>query len=166
MTIADPTLLLILAALLLTMIGIYRLIRAWQLRAIEVLSRDQTRLASRCLGLSGRPDRLIRLKNGAIIPVEMKSSKRLYDSHRIQVGAYLLLVEEAYGVRPPHGIVVLGDGREEKVLNTAALRRWTLDVANHVRCQRADPFQPARVRPTPGQCRSCGLRHHCTQRAA
>ena len=164
--IADPTLMLVFAALLLAAIGIYRLIQAWRLRDIEVLSRDQTRLASTRLGLSGRPDRLIRLKNGTIIPVEKKSSTRLYDSHRIQVGAYLLLVEETYGIRPPYGIVALGDGREAKVSNTAALRRWTLTVADHVRSQRADPSQPVRVRPTPGQCRSCGVRELCSQRVA
>ena len=163
---SDPTPLLVLAALLLALIGVYRLIRAWRLREIEVLSRDQTRLASTSLGLSGRPDRLIRLRNGTIIPKEKKSSKRLYDSHRVQVGAYLLLVEEAYGVRPPYGVVVLGDGREAKVRNTARLRRWTLDVADDIRAQRADASRPARVRPTPGQCRSCGVRDHCTQRAA
>ena len=164
--ISDPTPLLVLAALLLALIGVYRLIRAWQLREIEVLSRDQTRLASTSLGLSGRPDRLIRLKNGAIIPKEKKSSKRLYDSHRIQIGAYLLLVEEAYDVRPPYGVVVLGDGREAKIKNTARLRRWTLNVADDIRAQRADASRPARVRPTPGQCRSCAVRDHCAQRAA
>ena len=164
--ISDPTPLLVLAALLLALIGVYRLIRAWQLREIKVLSRDQTRLASTSLGLSGRPDRLIRLKNGTIIPKEKKSSKRLYDSHRIQVGTYLLLVEEAYDVRPPYGVVVLGDGRETKIKNTARLRRWTLNVADDIRAQRADASRPARVRPTPGKCRSCAVRDHCAQRAA
>lgn len=164
--IVDPTILMVLAALLLALVGIYRLMRGWQLREIEVLSRDQTRLASISLGLSGRPDRLIRLKNGAIIPKEKKSSARLYDSHRIQVGAYLLLIEETFGIRPPYGVVVLGDGREAKVRNTARLRRWTLDIANDIRAQRADASRPARVRPSPGQCRSCGLRDHCTQRVA
>ena len=71
---SDPTSILILAALLLALIGVYRLIRAWQMREIEVLSRDQKLLSSTSLGLSGRPDRLIRLRNGAIIPKEKKSS--------------------------------------------------------------------------------------------
>lgn len=163
---SDPTSIFIFAVLLLALIGVYRLIRAWQLREIDVLSRDQKLLSSTSLGLSGRPDRLIRLKNGAIIPKEKKSSKRLYDSHRIQVGAYLLLVEEAYGFRPPYGVVVLGDGREAKIPNTARLRRWTLSVAEDIRAQRADASRLAHVRPTPGKCRSCAVRDHCTQRAA
>lgn len=94
----DLNTIMVSAALLFLIIGVYRLARGWQLRGIEVLSRDQTRLASTRLGLSGRPDRLIRLKNGVVIPQEMKSSKRLYDSHRIQIAAYLILVEEAYGM--------------------------------------------------------------------
>ena len=163
---ADLPSILAIAALLLALIGVYRLIRAWRLRAIEVLSRDQTLLSSISLGLSGRPDRLIRLKSGAIIPVEKKSSKRLYDSHRVQMGAYLLLVEEAYGVRPPFGAMVLGDGREATIPNTARLRRWTLKIADDIRAQRADASRPARVRATPGQCQSCAVRDHCTQRAA
>lgn len=163
---ADLPLVLMITALLLALIGIYRLIRAWRLRAIEVLSRDQTLLSSPSLGLSGRPDRLIRLKNGAVIPVEKKSSKRLYDSHRVQMGAYLLLVEEAYGVRPPFGIMVLGDGRETTIANTGRLRRWTLKIADDIRAQRADASRPARVRATPGQCWSCAVRDHCTQRVA
>ena len=164
--IADLPLILMITALLLALIGIYRLIRAWRLRAIEVLSRDQTLLSSPSLGLSGRPDRLIRLKNGAVIPVEKKSSKRLYDSHRVQMGAYLFLVEEAYGVRPPFGIMVLGDSRETTIPNTARLRRWTLKIADDIRAQRADASRPARVRAKPGQCRSCAVRDHCTQRVA
>ncbi len=163
---SDPTSILILAAVLLALIVVYRLIRAWQLREIEVLSRDQKLLSSTSLGLSGRPDRLIRLRNGAIVPKEKKSSKRLYDSHRIQVGAYLLLVEETYGVRPPYGVVVLGDDREAKIKNTARLRRWTLNMADGIRAQRLDASRPTRVSPTPGQCRSCAVRDHCTQRAA
>ena len=105
-----PVFLLTLLALLLAIVGVVRLLRAWQLRQTEVLSRDETRLASDGLGLSGRPDRLIRLRNRAIIPREKKSSKRLYDSHRVQVGAYLLLIEEKYGV------VELGDGTKPDVV--------------------------------------------------
>jgi len=162
----DPVLLLALLALLLAIVGVVRLVRAWQLRQIEVLSRDETRLASDRLGLSGRPDRLIRLRNGAIIPQEKKSSKQLYDSHRIQIGAYLLLVEDKYGIRPPYGVVELGDGSKTKIPNTRRLRRWTLDVADKIRAQRVDLERPARVRPTPAQCRSCGYRDSCAQRVA
>lgn len=135
-------------------------------REVEVLSRDQTYLRSDRLGLAGRPDRIVRLKNGMIIPKEKKSSKRLYDSHRIQVGAYLLLIEEAYGIRPSHGLVELGDGRVERIDNTEKLQTWTINVAEAIRAQRADPSKAIPVRANPSQCRSCGVRDLCDQRAA
>lgn len=135
-------------------------------REVEVLSRDQTYLKSDRLGLSGRPDRMVRLKNGMIIPKEKKSSNRLYDSHRIQVGAYLLLIEEVYGTRPSHGLVELGDGRVERIDNTKQLQTWTINIAEAIRAQRADPAKATPVRSNPRQCRSCGVRDLCHQRAA
>lgn len=162
---ADPILILALAAFLIALIGAAHLVRAWQLREIEVLSRDQTRLVSNTLGLAGRPDRLIRLKNGTVIPLEMKSTKKIYDSHRIQIAAYLLLVEETYGERPPHGFVVLGDGSKIKIKNTHRLRRWALKTAKQIRNQRFDLTRPTKIWPTPAKCRSCGFRQDCRRRA-
>ncbi len=102
-----------------------------------------------------------------MIPKEAKpSSERLYDSHRIQVGAYLLLIEEEYGVRPPYGIVALKDGSEVKIQNTRKLRRWTLDIAKKVRALRANATRQAHVQPTPGQCLECSYHDKCTRRVA
>ncbi|MDE1820876.1 MAG: hypothetical protein KGJ23_12675 [Euryarchaeota archaeon] len=68
-------------------------------------------------GLTGRPDELRRLPDGAIIPVEIKSCRSPrwgvpYPSHRMQLLAYCALVEETYGKAPPYGILSYGDGRE------------------------------------------------------
>ena len=53
---------------------------------------------------------MLRLGN-ALIPVEQKpSARRLQPSHILQVAAQCLLVEEAYGVRPPYGVVALSGG--------------------------------------------------------
>jgi CRISPR-associated exonuclease Cas4 len=73
------------------------------------LALDDRALYSARLGLAGRPDRI--LAGG--IPEEWKSARRVHDSHRAQLGAYLLLIEEETGVRPPHGFIVLGDGQRE-----------------------------------------------------
>ena len=43
--------------------GAVALWRAWQLCEVEVLSRDEIDLRSKRLGLVGRSDRLIRLRN-------------------------------------------------------------------------------------------------------
>ena len=161
--IANPiTLLLIGLALV---IGLW-LWRAYREGEAKVLSRDQAVLTSKRLGLSGRPDRMIELRNGRVIPYEMKSSKRLYDNHRLQVGVYLLLVEDIYGKRPPYGVVALKNGTKIKVRNTASLRRRTLQIAKEIRRRADELATPIRVRAIPQKCRGCGLRERCEQRAA
>jgi CRISPR-associated exonuclease Cas4 len=65
------------------------------------------------LGLVGRPDYLVQDSDGSIVPVEIKSSSaplEPYDGHVLQLAAYCLLVEEAYGIRPSHGILQYRDG--------------------------------------------------------
>jgi CRISPR-associated exonuclease Cas4 len=60
--------------------------------------------------LVGRPDQLVRTGR-MLVPVEHKPrTRRLQDSHVLQVAAQCLLVEEVYGVRPTHGLVVLAGG--------------------------------------------------------
>src|SRR4051812_17800684 len=72
----------------------------------RTLALDNRTLYSRRLGLAGRPDRIIE----GNIPEEWKSSKRVYDSHKAQMGVYFILIEDKTGVRPPHGYIVTGDG--------------------------------------------------------
>ena len=55
------------------------------------MSLDRVMLTSRRLGLTGRPDRLIKT-DGTIIIEEWKSSLRLWPEHRVQLGVYFLLV--------------------------------------------------------------------------
>lgn len=154
---------IVLFAFMFLVAAVVALWRAWQLREIEVLSRDKVNLRSKRLGLIGRPDRLIRLKNGAVIPEEKKSAKRLYPHLPIQLGVYLLLVEEVYGRRPPYGTLILGDNSRHKIRNTRWLRRRVLRLAEKLRRQRAQLSRPAHVRPEPWQCRSCGFRGSCSR---
>jgi CRISPR-associated exonuclease Cas4 len=54
-------------------------------------------------------------------------------SPRLQLGAYLLLVEEEYGMRPLFGVVVIRDGERVRVENTEELRSEILEVAARIR---------------------------------
>src|SRR5262249_30122255 len=73
----------------------------------ETVGLDDVTLFSKRLLLVGRPDHLTR-EGEFIIPEEWKrTAKRVYPGHRLQLGAYLILVEEEYGVRPPFGVVVI-----------------------------------------------------------
>lgn len=131
----------------------------------QTVSLDRVTLTSLRLGLTGRPDRLVK-DGGTIIPEEWKSSLRLRDSHRAQMGVYFLLIEEQLQVRPPHGFIVAGDGTRHRIDNTDGLRAWVLELVAGIRSARAAIEQPIAVNPSPGQCRSCGQRGNCGQARA
>jgi CRISPR-associated exonuclease Cas4 len=79
------------------------------------------------------------------------------------MGVYFLLIEERYGVRPPHGFVVLGTGKRHRIENDARLRDWVLGLADQIREARRDLHRSIPVDPKPTQCRSCGQRSGCGQ---
>jgi CRISPR-associated exonuclease Cas4 len=128
----------------------------------KTVSLDRVTLTSQRLGLTGRPDRLIKA-DGTVIIEEWKSARMLRPWHRAQMGCYFVLVEEQLRIRPTHGFIVCGDGTRHRVENDAELRAWVLDLAGQIRAARAAVMQPIRVNPVPGQCRPCGMRDHCGQ---
>ncbi len=139
-----------------------RIRRVRGLASGRTLALDDVTLYSARYQLSGRPDRIVRIGR-AVIPEEWKSARRLWPGHIAQMGAYFLLIEERYGVRPPHGYVVLGTGKRHRIENDAKLRGWVLDLAGQIRAARARPHEPIGARPAPSQCRSCGQRINCPQ---
>ena len=128
----------------------------------KTVSLDRITLTSRRLGLTGRPDRLIKT-DSTIIPEEWKSSRRVWPSHRAQMGCYFVLIEEELRIRPTHGFIVCGDGTRHRIENTQDLRAWVLELAGQIRAARARVTEPIRVIPKPSQCRVCGMRGHCGQ---
>jgi CRISPR-associated exonuclease Cas4 len=132
------------------------------LGAGQTVSLDRVLLTSHRLGLTGRPDRLIKAE-GTIVIEEWKSAHVVRPWHRAQMGVYFLLVEEQLRIRPLHGFLVCGDGTRHRIDNTEKLRAWVLYMAAEIRTLREVPEQPIEVRPHPGQCRPCGMRSHCGQ---
>jgi CRISPR-associated exonuclease Cas4 len=128
----------------------------------ESIALDDVVLYSERLRLVGRPDRIVRA-GGHLIPEEWKSSKRVSDGHRLQLGAYFLLIEEEYGVRPPYGVLVMGDGTRVEVENAAELRSRVLAIAELIRERRRILRDEIPVRPIAAKCRACGHRINCKQ---
>lgn len=96
------------------------------------LALDDLVLYSERLKLVGRPDRIER-HGEFLIPEEWKpSAGRVYRSHRLQLGTYFLLLEEAYGSRPPYGVVVVRGGERVRVENSDELRAEDLAVAGKI----------------------------------
>ncbi|MBI1213747.1 MAG: Dna2/Cas4 domain-containing protein [Alphaproteobacteria bacterium] len=130
----------------------------------ETVALDDVSLFSSRLKLAGRPDRIIR-QGDVLIPEEWKSAKRVTRGHELQLGVYCLLIEEKYGVRPPFGMVVLGNGSRVEVKNTDALRAEVLETAEKIRRHRARLEAEIPVRQPAEKCRRCGQRGNCRQAA-
>jgi CRISPR-associated exonuclease Cas4 len=128
----------------------------------RTVSLDRVTLTSRRLGLTGRPDRLIK-RDGTIVIEEWKSARTLRPWHRAQMGTYFLLIEEELRIRSSHGFIVCGDGARHRIENTEELRAWVLELAGRIRAARGAVMVPIPVDRKPGQCRPCGQRGSCGQ---
>ena len=128
---------------------------------------QQEPLYSARLSLVGRPDYLVEGNDGAIIPVEVKSSKAPaspYPGHILQLAAYCALVEEVYGLRPLYGIIQYKD-QAFAVTYTEEMEDDLLDVLDEMR---EDLFADDVDRDHEDwrRCAGCGHRTHCYQRLA
>jgi CRISPR-associated exonuclease Cas4 len=115
-------------------------------------------------GLTGRPDYLVEA-NGAIIPVEVKSSRAPslpYDSHVFQLAAYCLLVERTYGQRPPYGILRYRD-RSFTIDYSPALENELENLLKAMRLQQRRS-ETNRSHNEPARCARCGYRGICDQK--
>ena len=117
-------------------------------------------------GLTGKPDYLVELDDGeTLVPVEVKSGRAPavpFDSHVFQLAAYCLLVERAYGQRPPFGILRYRD-RTFSIDFTPALEQELEDMLAEIR-QQEKRGEASRSHNEPARCARCGYRKICNQR--
>jgi CRISPR-associated exonuclease Cas4 len=115
--------------------------------------------------LYGRPDEIRQLPDGRWIPIELKRRARpafgVPTSHRFQLWAYCLLLEETYGVPPPFGVVRYGDGTEMTL-------PWDREALAELTALRSAVDRPydGRANPSPARCRRCPWRFGCDRSAA
>jgi CRISPR-associated exonuclease Cas4 len=122
------------------------------------------------LGLTGRPDYIIE-DGQLIIPVEVKSSRlphAPYDTHIFQLAAYCLLVQRAFDVRPPYGVLHYSDGshysRTFTVDYTPELENEVIRTLAEMRHQ-LKRKEIHRSHQSKARCKACGYRSVCDQRA-
>jgi len=117
------------------------------------------------LGLSGRPDLLLKTRQG-LVPVEVKSGlapATPHLSHMLQLAAYCRLIEVTHGRRPRHGILHYAD-RTFALPYSRALERMLLLRMGRMRAL-AEAL-PDRSHDQPGRCAACGYASACDQRLA
>jgi CRISPR-associated exonuclease Cas4 len=122
----------------------------------EILTSDR-------FNLRGKPDYILE-EHGELIPVERKSrpvhSCGAYDSERLQLAAYCLLVEERYGKPVRRGRLQYPNGSLDIAFD-AALRAALLSTLNEIQ-QRRTIQDVRRSHHSPARCRGCGFRERCT----
>lgn len=126
---------------------------------------QQEMLYDEGLKLCGKPDYLIQQEDGAVIPVELKSSRAPqmpYESHIMQVAVYCALVERNYGQRPSHALIRYAD-RTFAVEYTAELEEDLLDVLADMREDLYGRDVP-RSHDDWARCAACGVRGACSDR--
>jgi CRISPR-associated exonuclease Cas4 len=124
-------------------------------------------LRSNALGISGKPDCLVRAADGTV-PVELKNSSRpparggVYANHLIQALAYCALVEDQMKVRVPYALVMYAGQQVRKVEFTEERRQWLLRTIREVELARAR-LTANRNHDHRGRCAGCGVRSQCDQ---
>jgi len=134
--------------------------------AYSDLDRPAETLRSEKYELSGRPDYIVR-RHDHYIPVELKTGRTPdtpHDSHLMQLGVYCLLVEENYGIRPPHGVLQYS-GRTFEVPFTDEFRDRVLETTLRMRLSDMTGVVH-RNHERPGKCRGCSRRDLCPERLA
>ena len=138
---------------------------AWRDTKVKNIDEDRTDIFSPSLRLVGRPYRVERLRSGAIVPTRKINRDNFQDNIRIQLGAYMLLVEEKYGKRPPFGFVITRRNKRVKVMNSPKLRRQVKSAIAGLLKQREDLYASASgVRPRREKCRKCSMRNSCQRK--
>ena len=127
------------------------------------LSADDVTLRAPALGLVGKPDRIV-LRGGVLIPEEKKPKPDVHDNYIVQLGAYLVLVED-FKKRPLYGFVVLGTGQRHKIKNTEDLRNKVKATAQAIRTARTNLRKPLAGADNPKKCGGCGESKYCTVKA-
>ncbi|NOZ73312.1 MAG: CRISPR-associated protein Cas4 [Chloroflexi bacterium] len=124
--------------------------------------RSHRSLFSMRYRLTGKPDYLVEME-GRVIPVEVKHTQLNredpYPSHKLQLAAYCLLVEEVLGGRPPYGILKYAN-TTLKVPYTDTLRAELLRTLDEIH-QAQGRNEVLRHHEEPGRCQRCGFRHAC-----
>jgi hypothetical protein len=120
------------------------------------------------LGICGKPDYVLETQVGGrslLVPVEVKPtrrSQRLYDTDRVQIGAYLIALRGTFPDRAARVGHVRYARQTFDVQLTPELEREVKQIAAAVRRGRSAPVMH-RSHSIPARCRACPVRQSCDE---
>ncbi|MFH1307929.1 MAG: CRISPR-associated protein Cas4 [archaeon] len=124
----------------------------WRNLAPKYLS--EFKIISENIGLRGKIDRV--KFESSITPYEIKTRAGIYDSDKIQLAAYALLLEEEFNKKIEKGFIEHLEGSEE-ILLTEELKNKVLEIADKIRKMKDSPEMPSNF----NKCNSCFFKNKC-----
>lgn len=115
------------------------------------------KIVSEEMGLQGRVDRV--KFDSEIIPVEIKTREKVYESDKLQLAGYSLLLEKEFGRSVNQGIVEFL-GKQEKIDLTPELKNKVMEIAEKIR---ALSEENASFPSNFEKCRNCWFNEECNQ---
>lgn len=117
------------------------------------------------LGIRGKPDYILEDRDRRLLPIEVKPTRRstrLYDSDRVQVGAYLIALRSTVGNRAaPFGYVRYAS-RSFQVALTSELEDEVRRIVEAIRAGRRH-VPISRDHNIAAKCKACPVRAHCDE---
>lgn len=128
------------------------------------LQKPAKALFSEELNLTGKPDYIVKTKEGRV-PVEFKSTTavRPYDNHIIQLISYCALVEKNFKDYAPYGMLVYSNNSKHKIMYNSS--RET-DLKNTMKKMR-DILRSGHARRNHNivsKCLNCSFREACPEK--
>jgi hypothetical protein len=120
------------------------------------------------LGIRGKPDYLLEANAGSrrvLVPLEVKPTRRsakLYESDRVQIGAYLIALRASFADRASRVGYVRYANQTFEVVLTSGLEREIRRLAVALKRGRGAPTLH-RSHSFRGRCRACPVRKHCDE---
>lgn len=125
---------------------------------------SELKISSESLELTGVIDQIEKYPDGKV-PLELKTGSMpkegVWPGHRVQLGAYALLMEEKYGKPVDEGFVVYLDKQERRhIAINPFLKQEVRDLKDKVRELLRSKQIPEKTE-NENKCRKCGLRGKC-----
>ena len=113
-------------------------------------------------GLRGRPDQIV-IVDGEFIPVEQKTGKvpkKPHKSHKMQLLAYLHLVESTTGLKPPYGVLRYGSENLHSIDWDSESKHSLFSAIKEIQRLMTEGGAE-RNHNRKGKCESCSRRYAC-----
>jgi len=116
------------------------------------------------LGLRGKPDQII-VVDGDFIPLEQKTGripKSPFASHKMQLLAYLKLIDSNTSIRPPYGVIRYGREQLHQLDWDEESEQALIDSVHEIQRLMREGGA-TRNHERPGKCQNCSRRHGCSE---